>query len=89
MRRPQFSLKTLLWLMLVVAAFFGGSAWQQQKLQDKLRASEETEKQLRQSQKTLLQRNHAYAREVVHWQTKAETADDQAKRLAKDTRKRQ
>ena len=24
MRRPQFSLKTLLWLMLVVAAFLGG-----------------------------------------------------------------
>ena len=24
MRRPQFSLKTLLWLMVVVAAFFGG-----------------------------------------------------------------
>lgn len=24
MRRPQFSLKTLLWLMALVAAFFGG-----------------------------------------------------------------
>lgn len=24
MSRPQFSLKTLLWLMLVVASFFGG-----------------------------------------------------------------
>ena len=24
MRRPQFCLKTLLWLMVVVAAFFGG-----------------------------------------------------------------
>ena len=24
MRRPQFSLKTLLWLMAVVAAFFAG-----------------------------------------------------------------
>ena len=27
-RRPQFSLKTLLWLMAVVAAFFAGAAWQ-------------------------------------------------------------
>jgi hypothetical protein len=26
MRRPQFSLKTLLWLMAAVAAFFGGMA---------------------------------------------------------------
>lgn len=24
MKRPQFTLKTLLWLMVVVAAFFGG-----------------------------------------------------------------
>ena len=28
MPRPQFSLKTLLWSMVVVAAFFGGAAWQ-------------------------------------------------------------
>ena len=28
MRRPQFTLKTLLWLMVVVAAFFGGMAVQ-------------------------------------------------------------
>jgi hypothetical protein len=28
MNRPQFSLKSLLWLMAVVAAFFGGAAWQ-------------------------------------------------------------
>ena len=27
MRRIQFSLKTMLWLMLVVAAFFTGAAW--------------------------------------------------------------
>lgn len=27
MRRPQFSLKTLLWLMAVVAALFGGREW--------------------------------------------------------------
>lgn len=26
MRRPQFTLKTLLWLMVVVGAFFGGRA---------------------------------------------------------------
>jgi hypothetical protein len=32
MRRPQFSLKTLLWLMAVVAAFFAGSAWQWQRI---------------------------------------------------------
>ena len=30
MRRPQFSLKTLLWLMAVVAAFLGGMAAQAQ-----------------------------------------------------------
>ena len=28
MRRPQFTLKTLLWLMAVVAAFLGGRAYQ-------------------------------------------------------------
>jgi hypothetical protein len=27
MPRPQFTLKTLLWLMAVVAAFFAGAAW--------------------------------------------------------------
>ena len=30
MRRPQFSLKTMLWLMVVVAAFFGGIATERQ-----------------------------------------------------------
>ena len=28
MPRPQFSIRTLLWLTLVVAAFLGGMAWQ-------------------------------------------------------------
>jgi hypothetical protein len=28
MPRPQFTLKTLLWLMAVVAAFMGGAVWQ-------------------------------------------------------------
>jgi hypothetical protein len=28
MRRPQFSIKTMLWLMAVVAAFMGGMAMQ-------------------------------------------------------------
>lgn len=27
MHRPQFSLKAMLWLTAVVAAFFGGAAW--------------------------------------------------------------
>jgi hypothetical protein len=31
MRRPQFSLKTMLWLMLVVAAFLGGLGIGQQR----------------------------------------------------------
>jgi hypothetical protein len=31
MRRPQFSLKTLLWLMVVVAAFFAGAAWSERR----------------------------------------------------------
>jgi hypothetical protein len=30
MSRPQFTLKTLLVAMLVVAAFFGGMAWQRE-----------------------------------------------------------
>ncbi|HEV3339265.1 MAG TPA: hypothetical protein VG125_02875 [Pirellulales bacterium] len=30
MRRPQFSLKTMLWLMVVMAAFVGGMAMQRQ-----------------------------------------------------------
>lgn len=32
MSRPQFSLKTLLWLMVVVAAFLGGAAWQKRRM---------------------------------------------------------
>jgi hypothetical protein len=31
MRRPQFSLKTLLWLMAVVAAFCAGAVWQRER----------------------------------------------------------
>jgi hypothetical protein len=31
MRRPQFSLKSLLWLMVVIVAFLGGAAWQRQR----------------------------------------------------------
>lgn len=31
MPRPQFNLKTLLWLTLVVAAFFAGATWQRQR----------------------------------------------------------
>jgi hypothetical protein len=29
MRRPRFSLKTMLWLIAVVAAFFAGRAWKE------------------------------------------------------------
>jgi hypothetical protein len=36
MRRPQFSLKTLLWLVVVVAAFFGGSEWQKLAMKRKM-----------------------------------------------------
>ena len=28
MRRPQLTLKTMLWLMALVGAFFAGAAWQ-------------------------------------------------------------
>lgn len=31
MPRPQFTLKTLLWLMVVVASFCGGAAWQRRR----------------------------------------------------------
>jgi hypothetical protein len=34
MPRPQVSLKTLLWLMAVVAAFMGGAVWQYRALVD-------------------------------------------------------
>jgi hypothetical protein len=34
MLRPQFSLKTLLWLMVVVAAFLADAAWQHHALVD-------------------------------------------------------
>jgi hypothetical protein len=30
MRRPQFTLKTLLWLMVCSACFFAGTAWHRQ-----------------------------------------------------------
>ena len=33
MRRPQFTLKSLLWLMAVVAAFFGGAEWARHRYQ--------------------------------------------------------
>lgn len=32
MRRPQFRLKTLLWLMVCVACFFAGSQWMKRRL---------------------------------------------------------
>ena len=35
MHRPQFSLKTLLWLMVVVAAFLAGIQFERQTLTDK------------------------------------------------------
>jgi hypothetical protein len=38
MRRPQFSLKTLLWLMAVVAAFSGGAAWQHRMASERISA---------------------------------------------------
>jgi hypothetical protein len=31
MRRPQFTLKTLLWLMLCVACFFGGIQFERER----------------------------------------------------------
>jgi hypothetical protein len=36
MRRRQFTLKTLLWLMAVVAAFLGGAGWQRRILNQRL-----------------------------------------------------
>jgi hypothetical protein len=33
MPRPQFSLKTLLWLMALVAAFFAGAEWRRQRME--------------------------------------------------------
>ena len=34
MPRAQFSLKTLLWVMVVVAAFFGGAKWGRRDLEN-------------------------------------------------------
>lgn len=45
MPRSQFTLKSLLWLMVVVAAFFGGSSWKHRLLGQRI-AELETEKQL-------------------------------------------
>lgn len=39
-RRFQFSLRWLFLAMLVVAAFFGGAAWQRRQMQLKLRRNE-------------------------------------------------
>ena len=54
MPRPQFSLKSLLWLMACVGCFFGGSAWQRHKrdlemarLQKFLRAEQDEKASLR------------------------------------------
>ncbi len=33
MPRPQFGIRTLLWLTMVVAAFLGGAAWQNARIQ--------------------------------------------------------
>lgn len=41
MPRPRFTLKTLLWLMLVVAAFFGGASWQHRLLRQRIYHLEE------------------------------------------------
>lgn len=38
MRRPQFSLKTMLWLMALVAAFFAGSQYGRRRQIDEIRA---------------------------------------------------
>ena len=40
MPRPQFSIRTLLWLTLVVAAFLGGAAWQRTNDHDEIRLLE-------------------------------------------------
>ena len=39
MRRPQFTLKTLLWLMAVVAAFLGGAAVQYNRANERARVN--------------------------------------------------
>ena len=45
MPRPQFSLKMLLWLMVVVAAFLGGSSWKHRLLSQQI-SELEAEKRL-------------------------------------------
>ena len=42
MPRPQFTLKTLLWLMAVAAAFFAGSSWAERRLADERKELEES-----------------------------------------------
>lgn len=38
MPRPQFRLKTLLWLMVVVGAFFAGGRWEQYRYERELKS---------------------------------------------------
>jgi hypothetical protein len=41
MRRPQFTLKTWLWLMVVVACFFAGAEWGRRQLAHELDVKDE------------------------------------------------
>lgn len=60
MRRPQFSLKTLLWLMAVVAAFCGGASWQRYRLRQALADVQDANDVLRQENENLLLEARSY-----------------------------
>jgi hypothetical protein len=50
MPRPQFSLKSMLWVMVVVAAFIAGTTWQ--------RTSDDRERELLKWRVQMLEENH-------------------------------
>ncbi|HWB11674.1 MAG TPA: hypothetical protein VG826_20755 [Pirellulales bacterium] len=50
MRRPQFSLKTMLWLMAVAGAFFAGIEWDRRHPDDHRRALWENLQECREQQ---------------------------------------
>jgi uncharacterized protein YlxW (UPF0749 family) len=74
MPRPQFSLKTMLWVVLVVGAFLAGFGWNRRQLLQERDAAQWREKQL-------LQAVSDYQRAVFVLDTRVENAEDRLRRL--------
>jgi hypothetical protein len=63
MRRPQFSLKTLLWLMAVVAATLSGTRYGEWRAEQKLRVHHEQLEVERED----LEENQSLVRKAMDW----------------------